>query len=227
MPRSGLRSGNAGLLRKLRLADGVWLTRVRVGWSARPPHARPASLPAPDTPKKSRKIVDISTLVVLALVLTGAFFVYRREGARGLLEILGEDTWLFVEILPKVLAGCLIGAFVQLLLPREVVSRWVGGDSGLTGLIIATAIGAILPGGPFTIYPLAGAFLAIGAGVGPAVAFVTSWTLIGLNRAIIWEVPFFGIDFVILRTIASLPLPILAGLGAHFLAKLVPGGPRA
>ncbi|MFX5583074.1 hypothetical protein ABTE20_20930, partial [Acinetobacter baumannii] len=83
------------------------------------------------------------------------------EGAHGLFEIFAEDAWLFVEILPKVLAGCLIGAFVQLLLPREVVSRWVGGDSGLTGLIIATAIGAILPGGPFTIYPLAGAFLAI------------------------------------------------------------------
>ncbi|MBN8944424.1 MAG: permease [Rhizobiales bacterium] len=180
-----------------------------------------------DPPKKSRKIVDVSTLVVLALVLTGAFFVYRREGAHGLIEIFAEDAWLFVEILPKVLAGCLIGAFVQLLLPREVVSRWVGGDSGLTGLIIATAIGAILPGGPFTIYPLAGAFLAIGAGVGPAVAFVTSWTLIGLNRAVIWEVPFFGIDFVLLRTLASLPLPILAGLGAHLLAKLVPGGPRA
>ena len=184
------------------------------------------ALTRPDRPKPARKIFDASTLVVLALVLTGAFFVYRREGGEGLLHILGEDSWLFVEILPKVLAGCLIGAFVQLLLPREVVARWVGGDSGLTGLAIATAIGAILPGGPFTIYPLAGAFLAIGAGVGPAVAFVTSWTLIGFNRAVIWEVPFFGIDFVILRAVASLPLPILAGFLAQALARVVPGGPR-
>jgi uncharacterized membrane protein YraQ (UPF0718 family) len=190
--------------------------------------SQPASVSAPaSSPPKSRKLVDVSTLVVLGLVLIGAFFVYRREGLHGLLEIFGEDSWLFVEILPKVLAGCLIGAFIQLLLPREVVSRWVGGDSGMTGLVIATAIGAVLPGGPFTIYPLAGAFLAIGAGVGPAVAFVTSWTLIGLNRAVIWEVPFFGIDFVLLRMIASLPLPILAGLGAQALARFVPGGPRA
>jgi uncharacterized membrane protein YraQ (UPF0718 family) len=176
---------------------------------------------------RSRSIVDTSTLVVLGLVLAGAVLVYRREGLDGLLHILAEDSWLFVEILPKVLAGCLIGAFMAALLPREVVSRWVGGDSGFTGLVIATAIGAILPGGPFTIYPLAGAFLAIGAGVGPTVAFVTSWTVIGLNRAIIWEVPFFGIEFVTMRMIASLPLPILAGLAAHGLAKLVPGGPRS
>ncbi|WP_168201526.1 permease [Phreatobacter aquaticus] len=177
-------------------------------------------------PAKHRNFVDVSTLVVLALVLIGAGFVYRRDGLAGVWHILAEDSWLFVDILPKVLAGCLIGAFASALVRRELVARWVGADSGLVGLIIATAIGAFLPGGPFTIYPLAGAFLAIGAGVGPAVAFVTSWTLIGFNRAVIWELPFFGIDFVVVRALASLPLPILAGLGAHLLSRYVPGGPR-
>jgi uncharacterized membrane protein YraQ (UPF0718 family) len=185
-----------------------------------------SSASAPPPPKKSRNLLDASTAFVLALVLIGAAVVYRREGFGGIAHVLAEDAWLFIDILPKVLAGCLIGAFVAVLLPRELVSRWVGGDSGLTGLVIATLIGAIMPGGPFTIYPLAGAFLAIGAGVGPAVAFVTSWTLIGLNRAIIWEVPFLGVDFVTTRMLVSLPLPIVAGLGAAFLARYVPGGPR-
>jgi uncharacterized membrane protein YraQ (UPF0718 family) len=185
-----------------------------------------SSASTPPPPKKSRNLVDASTAVVLALVLAGAAVVYRREGIAGITHVLAEDAWLFFDILPKVLAGCLIGAFVAVLLPRELVSRWVGGDSGLVGLVIATLIGAIMPGGPFTIYPLAGAFLAIGAGVGPAVAFVTSWTLIGLNRAIIWEVPFLGVDFVTTRMLVSLPLPIVAGLGAAFLARYVPGGPR-
>ena len=40
-------------------------------------------------------------------------------------------------MLPKVLAGCLIGAFVTLLLPRELVARWVGHESGFAGLLIA------------------------------------------------------------------------------------------
>jgi uncharacterized membrane protein YraQ (UPF0718 family) len=177
-------------------------------------------------PQKPRSLIDGSTLFVLALVIAGAVIVFRREGVAGLTHILAEDSILFLDILPKVLAGCLIGAFVAAVLPREFVSRWIGADSGVTGLVIATAVGAIMPGGPFTIYPLAGALLAIGAGVGPAVAFVTSWTLIGLNRAIIWEAPFLGVDFVTTRMIVSLPLPILAGLGAHWLARIVPGGPR-
>jgi uncharacterized membrane protein YraQ (UPF0718 family) len=191
--------------------------------SASAPPAPPAP-PAAPKGGRARSLVDGSTLFVLALVLAGAFFVWRRDGWAGVWHILSEDSWLFVDILPKVLAGCLIGAFVAALLPRAIVTRWVGGESGFTGLAIATAIGVVLPGGPFTIYPLAGAFLTIGAGIGPVVAFVTSWTLIGLNRAIIWEVPFLGFDFVTTRMIVSLPMPILAGLGAKALARLIAGG---
>ncbi|HEY0300314.1 MAG TPA: hypothetical protein VGC36_03230, partial [Rhizomicrobium sp.] len=60
--------------------------------------------------------------------------------------MLDSDLLLFAAMLPKVLAGCCIGAFVTLLLPREMVARWVGHESGLTGLAIATACGFILPG---------------------------------------------------------------------------------
>ena len=72
-----------------------------------------------------------------------------------------------------------------------------------------------MPGGPFTIYPVAGALLAAGADAGAACAFVIAWTLIGYTRAIVWELPFFGPDFVLWRVIFSLPLPILAGLAAR------------
>ena len=70
----------------------------------------------------------------------------------------------------------------------------------------------MLPGGPFTIYPVAGAFLVIGADAGTAIAFITSWMLLGYNRALVWELPFFGPEFVIWRIIVSIPLPILAGI---------------
>ena len=126
---------------------------------------------------------------------------------------------LFAAMLPKVLAGCCIGAFVTLLLPREMVARWVGHESGMTGLAIATAFGFILPGGPLTAYPVAGAFLLVGADAGTVVAFIVSWTLIGYTRAIVWELPFFGSDFVLWRIAMALPLPILAGVLARIAVR--------
>jgi uncharacterized membrane protein YraQ (UPF0718 family) len=165
--------------------------------------------------RRPRPVFDWSAAVIMILSVASAILVFVREGSARFLSILTDDLGLFGMMLPKVLAGCMIGAFVTLLLPRETVARWVGSDSGFLGLLLATVGGALLPGGPFTIYPVAGAFLAVGADAGAACAFVISWTLLGYTRAIVWELPFFGADFVMWRVIFSIPLPILAGLAAR------------
>jgi uncharacterized membrane protein YraQ (UPF0718 family) len=171
--------------------------------------------------RRPRRAFDWSAAVVATLAVGSAIFVFIRDGQVRFLAILTEDVGLFATMLPKVLAGCFIGAFVTLLLPRETIARWVGAESGIGGILVATLAGAILPGGPFTIYPVAAAFLAAGADAGAACAFVISWTLIGYTRAIVWELPFFGLDFVAWRVLFSLPLPILAGVAARTAWRLM------
>ena len=173
--------------------------------------------PAPK--RRRRRAFDWSTAAIAAVALGAAAAVYWRDGREHFLAILETDLSLFGEMLPKVLAGCLIGAFVTLILPREMVARWVGHESGLNGLLIAALFGFILPGGPITIYPVAGAFLVMGADAGAVVTFIVSWTLIGYTRALVWELPFFGSEFVIWRIVEALPLPILAGLLARIAVR--------
>jgi uncharacterized membrane protein YraQ (UPF0718 family) len=175
----------------------------------------PTALTEPIPPRRRRRLVDWSTVAIAVIAVAAAATVYLRGGREHFLLILGSDLWLFGEMLPKVLAGCLIGAFVTLLLPRELVARWVGHESGFAGLLIAAFFGILLPGGPITIYPVAGAFLLMGADAGAVVAFITAWTLCGYTRALVWELPFFGNDFVLWRIVEALPLPILAGLAAR------------
>jgi uncharacterized membrane protein YraQ (UPF0718 family) len=109
--------------------------------------------------------------------------------------------------------------FSTLLIPREAVARLVGAESGLAGLVIATVAGVIMPGGPVTVYPVAGAFLLAGADVGAALAFVTSWTLLGYARALVWELPFFGANFVLWRMAIAPAFPIIVGLLGRYAAK--------
>jgi uncharacterized membrane protein YraQ (UPF0718 family) len=173
---------------------------------------------------RKRAVFDWSFALVAALSIGSAAYVFMRDGAEISRVILMEDMELLLAILPKVAAGCLIGALVRLLVPREFIVRWVGKGSGLKGLAIAAAVGAIFPGGPFTIFPLAGAFLLSGADRGSAVAFVTAWLLLGVNRMLIWELPFFGGDVVALRLLVSLPMPVLAGYLARIADRLIPEG---
>jgi uncharacterized membrane protein YraQ (UPF0718 family) len=174
-------------------------------------------------PGRVRKPIGWSTLSIAVLVAISAALVYRRDGAAGVWEILKHDLTLFGGILPRVLAGCLLGAFITEILPHEKVSRSLGPNSGLKGLLIGAAFGAILPGGPFTAYPVASALLTVGADFGATIAMVVSWTLIGYGRAIAWELPIMGTDFTVWRIVISLPLPILAGaLGRFVYVRMYP-----
>ena len=171
----------------------------------------------PEAPLKrvKRKAFDWSSAAVAVAVVVSAAVVYWRDGQGRFLEILLGDVGLFIDILPKVLAACLIAAFVAVMMPREMVMRWVGAESGVLGIIIATLAGTICPGGPITIFPIAAAFAAIGADIGATIAFITSWTLLGYARMLVWELPFFGGQFVFWRCIVALPMPIVAGLLAR------------
>ena len=166
-----------------------------------------------------RKPFDWSTALITACMLTAAAVVYVRDGWDRFAAVFLGDVHIFVDILPKMGAGCLIGVFSTLLIPREMVARLVGAESGFRGLVIATFAGVIMPGGPMTVYPVAGAFLAAGADVGAALAFVTSWTLLGYARALVWELPFFGTHFVLWRMAVAPALPIIVGVLGRYAAK--------
>ena len=171
--------------------------------------------------RKRRKPFNWSTAVIATLVAISATLVYRRDGLDGLTSIFTHDVELFGGILPRMLAGCTLGAFVSEMLPQDKVSRALGANSGFRGLVIGTAFGALLPGGPFTAYPVASALLTVGADFGAVIAMVTSWVLIGYGRAISWELPILGTDFTIWRIITCLPIPVLAGaLGRFFYVRL-------
>lgn len=166
-------------------------------------------------PRRWYQRIDWGLAVVAFLSFGSALYVFIKEGPTVWMQILMEDAWLFATILPKVALGCLIGALVRLLIARETIERYIGRGSGLAGLAIAGLIGMLFPAGPFTIFPLAVVLLASGADRGAAIAFISAWLLVGINRAIIWEMPFFGTDFVLFRFLLSIPMPVLLGLMAR------------
>ena len=69
---------------------------------------------SPEAPikRRKRKAFDWSSATIAVAVVVSAAVVYWRDGEARFLEILISDTRLFVDILPKVLAACLIAAFV-------------------------------------------------------------------------------------------------------------------
>src|SRR5690606_20214012 len=96
-------------------------------------------------------------------------------------------------------------------------------------VVLACFLGVVMPGGPFASFPLVYALGRSGAGTGALIAFLVAWATVGFQRLLIWEIPFMGAEFALLRFIVSLPLPIIAGLVASWLearfAVFTEGGP--
>ena len=171
---------------------------------------------------KPRRVFDGSFLVLLALTLAAGLAVGVLSGWQRVGTILVETFGFLAVLAPKIGAGIFIAATLPILLPRDRVGRLIGRESGVRGLIVATACGAAIPGGPMMTFPLAAGLGVAGADLGAIVAFISGWSLLGLNRTLIWEFSFLPSDLVWTRYLLSLPVPVLLGLAARALIQRRP-----
>jgi uncharacterized membrane protein YraQ (UPF0718 family) len=162
-------------------------------------------------PGFGRQLFDTSFFVFLLLSVGGGAAVYWFRGEGVFFATLEKDFILFLKIAPQIIGGMLVGGFISVLIPNDVIARWLGKESGFRGLMIASVAGMITPGGPIISFPIVMALAVAGADIGALLAYLTAWSTLGLNRIIVWEVPFMGFDFAVVRFLASIPLPFIAG----------------
>jgi uncharacterized membrane protein YraQ (UPF0718 family) len=158
----------------------------------------------------ARASFDVSFVVLAALALVTAALAYLKDpglpaiGARNGLSLL----WF---IIPRLVPALILAGMLQVLIPQETVARFFGRQSGLTAICVASVAGMITPGGPMVSVPLLVVLANSGMALGPLVAYMTSWSLFGLQRIIAWEAPLMGWHFVGVRVASSAIFPVLAG----------------
>jgi uncharacterized membrane protein YraQ (UPF0718 family) len=172
-----------------------------------------------DSAQSGGRRLDRMTLFFVLLAGVSGAMLWLDRGGGAVVDACLAAGRLLLGITPILLAALLIAGYVQGLLPRERVVRWLGERSGARGYLLATAAGALTPGGPFAAFPLLLTLWQGGAAFDVCVVYLTSWATLGLNRILIWELPFLGHDFVALRVLASLPLPLMAGLLARGVSR--------
>jgi len=154
--------------------------------------------------------VDVSTVILLVFAVIFTVVAYLKDpglpwiGARNGLSLL----WF---VLPRLVPALILTGMLQVLIPPEFVGRYFGREAGLRGIVIASAAGVLTPGGPMVSVPLVVALANSGAGLAVLVAYMTSWSLFGIQRIIAWEAPLLGWHFVVARVVPSLAFPVVAG----------------
>lgn len=158
-------------------------------------------------------VVPTIIMAILALIL---FVIGYSKGEGQHTTGLKSAFNMLVEILPLLIFAFIVAGLVQSLLPKELISRWIGEESGLRGILIGTVAGGLTPGGPYVSLPLVAGFLRTGASVGTMVAYLTGWSLWAVSR-LPMEIGILGWRFVVARLAATFIFPPIAGLIAQTL----------
>lgn len=169
-------------------------------------------------PPWRRLAFDRSFLFVVAFATASAVLCWLLRGREAVFESLEADGLLLLKIAPAVLGAVLLSNILVALVPSSVIKNWLGENSGWRGLAVATAVGAMVPGGPMISFPIVLSLFSAGAEIGVMTAFITSWAVLALHRMILWELPLMGSEFAVVRVASSLALPFVAGWSMRWLA---------
>ena len=165
----------------------------------------------------------MSAALLIDIILWGSViavgFIAFRKGPAVLTSSLREGTWDFVGIVPRIALGVVGSGYIAAIIPSEIITGWLGPDSGWLGVLTAVVAGAATPGGPVVGFSIGAVALKSGGGAPQVIAYVIAWALFAFQRMILWEIPFMPERFVWFRAAVSLPFPFLAAALAMAFGK--------
>lgn len=161
--------------------------------------------------------MDTTTLVlaaVAAVLLVFAFWRGRDLPLAGLVAA-GQTLW---RNLPLLLLGFAIAGLVQVLVPKELISRWLGAQAGVKGLLVACVIGGLVPGSPYAVFPLVAVLYRSGASLGAVVGLVSAWSLWSVSRLPV-EMALIDPRAALVRYGITFVVPPVAGMLANVVTR--------
>ncbi|MDP6786700.1 MAG: permease [Rhodospirillales bacterium] len=164
-------------------------------------------------------VPDLPTifLVLLAVVL---FAVAAVKGEGRLGEAFKATAKLLGMVGFRLPLALMLAGFLSQVMPSDLVGNSIGAETGLTGVVIASLVGGLVPSGPFVSFPIALTLFKSGAGIPQLIAFISGWGIFALHRVLIYEWPLMGLRFTALRFAASILVPPLTGLLAMALLEV-------
>ncbi|HII95784.1 MAG TPA: permease [Candidatus Methanofastidiosum sp.] len=157
--------------------------------------------------------IDFLVLNVLVLLALAISFFKSREKTSKVIKIAFKS---LINTAPYIIITIIIIGIMQGFIPNRLIAEYLGEKSGISGVLLASLIGAILYIPAFVSFPLVASLIEKGASVMIGAAFITSLTMIGFTSLPL-EIKEFGIKFTVLRNISSFAAAILIAVAIGVL----------
>jgi len=156
-------------------------------------------------------MIAIATVLLLFALRQG-----RMTALRGL-QLAWETLW---RNLPLLLTGFLIAGLFQVLIPKELISTWLGNQAGVKGILISCIAGGLVPGSPYAVFPIVASLYQAGASLAAVVSFVSAWALWSVSRLPL-EMALIEPQAALVRYVITLLMPPMAGFIALAVSRFL------
>ncbi len=163
--------------------------------------------------------MDVTTLALAVAAVILLVFALLRQPSLALDGLLAAWRTLWRNLALLIL-GFILAGLVQVLVPRELITRWLGHEAGIKGVLIGCVVGGLVPGAPYATFPLVASLHRGGASIGAVVGFVSAWALWSVSRLPV-EIALINPRAALIRYSVTFIVPPLAGIGAELIDALI------
>ncbi|VBB05806.1 predicted permease duf318 [Lucifera butyrica] len=154
--------------------------------------------------------------VLMVLIEIFLLWIKPATGVESI-RISADNLKEMLLVLPPIFV--LLG-LLDIWVPREVMLKLMGDESGLTGVMIAFTLGSVAAGPLYAAFPIAGVLLRKGCRFANIIVFIGAWSTTKIPL-LLFEAASMGWKFMLVRLL--LDVPIIVSI-ACFIEKI--SGPQ-
>lgn len=161
------------------------------------------------------KIIKRYSFFIGALVVALIITLLNREIGVKTFSIAGSSFRQMLMVLPAIMI--LLG-LMDVWVPREIMIRYMGEDSGWAGIAFAILIGSLAAGPMYAAFPFTTVLLRKGVKFSNIIIFMSAWCVTKIPT-FIFELTALGYKFTVTRLLINLPGIILMG---YMIERMLP-----
>ncbi|NMA83666.1 MAG: permease [Epulopiscium sp.] len=154
--------------------------------------------------------MDIFTKGLWVITIMG-FIISMKKDKKKTIDSMKRSKKMMGSMAGEIISILFLIGLILTFIPPELIKSYLGGSNILLSTMISAFLGSVTLIPAFIAFPLVGSIIDMGASIMPAVAFLTTLTMVGLVTFNL-EKKEFGKKFAITRNVFSFGLAIIIAI---------------
>lgn len=157
--------------------------------------------------KRILRILKRYMFFFISLLCLMLIFIFNKDIGASAITSARSSFLQMLSVLPPIM---LLLGLMDVWIPREILMKYMGDNSGFKGIFLALLLGSLAAGPMYAAFPFTAVLLKKGVRFSNVIIFMNAWCVTKIST-LLFEVSALGFKFTLARFLIDLPSVILLG----------------